>query len=206
MCRRAVALGRTRRSWAAISSSWIVEHAVSRASAAWASPTRARTSSDLTAGTEIPSAIGELGIAHPAQFPHQQRRTLLLGQPPDVRDQAAQRLALLGLRDRVVNRRLHHLDQLGHRDRRAAELVDAAVVRHAVQPRPQGDVAIARPQPGIRPHEHVLQCILGVLPGPGQHLPGVGEQPLAIAVVDHPEGIVMARPEKRHELIVGPQA
>jgi len=55
MWRRAVALGRTPRSCATISSSLISEHAVSRASAARASESLARTRRDFTAGTEISS-------------------------------------------------------------------------------------------------------------------------------------------------------
>ena len=54
--RRASPLARTPRSWATIRSSRMRAQEVSRASLAWASPTRARTSSDLTAGTETPSA------------------------------------------------------------------------------------------------------------------------------------------------------
>ena len=56
MWRRAVAFGRSPRSWERISSSRMSEHAVSRASSAWPSPSRARTSSDFTAGTVTPSA------------------------------------------------------------------------------------------------------------------------------------------------------
>src|SRR5205085_8063543 len=36
-----------------------------------------------------------------------------------------------------------------------------------------------------------------------QHLARVGEQPLPVAVVDDPEGVVVAGPEQRHELLVG---
>lgn len=57
ICRRAVAFGRTPRSWAVTISSRISAHAVSRASAACASAIRARTSTDLTAPMEIPSAV-----------------------------------------------------------------------------------------------------------------------------------------------------
>ncbi len=56
ICRRATPFGRSRRSWARISSSRISAQSVSRASAAWARLTRERTSNDLIAGTETPIA------------------------------------------------------------------------------------------------------------------------------------------------------
>ena len=56
MWRRASPLVRTPRSWDSMRSSRIRAPAVSRASLAWARPIRARTSSDLTAGTDTPSA------------------------------------------------------------------------------------------------------------------------------------------------------
>ncbi len=109
MWRRAVALGRSPRSWATISSSRMSEQAVSRASSAWARPSRARTSSDLTAGTVTPRAAGHVGVGHPAQLAHEQRRALLIGQSADVGDQPPERLALVGLGDRVVHRRAQQL-------------------------------------------------------------------------------------------------
>ena len=56
MCRRASPLGADA---AVVGDDQVLAdpaQAVSRASLAWASPTRARTSSDLTAGTDTPSA------------------------------------------------------------------------------------------------------------------------------------------------------
>jgi hypothetical protein len=39
-----------------------------------------------------------------------------------------------------------------------------------------------------------------------KHLPRVGEQPLSVAVVDYAEGLVVAGPEQRDELLVGAEA
>ena len=95
MWRRARPLVRTPRSWETIRSSRICAHAVSRASLAWASPTRALTSSDLTAGTDTASAPDDIGVGHAAELAHQQGRALLLGQALNVGDQAPQRVTLL---------------------------------------------------------------------------------------------------------------
>ena len=163
MWRRAVAFGRSPRSCETISSSRISEHAVSRASSACPSASRARTSSDLTAGTVTPSAPGHVGVGHSAELAHQQRRPLLLGEPADVRDQAPERLAPVGLVDRVVHRGAQQLEHLGRRRRRPAQLVDAAVVRDAVQPGPERELAVVGPQARVGAHEDVLERVLGVL-------------------------------------------
>ncbi len=114
-------------------------------------------------------------------------------------------LALLGLHDRVVRRRADLVQHLRRRRDGAAELIDAAVVCDPIQPGPQRELTAIGPQSRVRAHEDVLQRILGVLLAAGQHLPGVGEQARAIAVVDDPEGIVVSRPEQRQELLVGAQ-
>ena len=62
-----------------------------------------------------------------------------------------------------------------------------------------------RPQAGVRPEEHVLERILGILAG-REHLAGVREQPGAITVVDRAEGLIVACPEQRDELLVGAKA
>ena len=88
---------------------------VLRASAASTSPSRARTSSDLTAGTVTSSAVGEVGVGHAVDLAHQQRRALLVGQAADVGDQAAQVLAPLRVLERVVQRGARHLEHIGGR-------------------------------------------------------------------------------------------
>jgi hypothetical protein len=141
-------------------------------------------------------------VGHAAELAHQQRRALLLGQPPQVRDQAPQRLALLRCGGRVVNGRPDNLQHLGRRRCRPAQLVDAAVVGHPIQPGSQRQLAIVRAQAGICTHEDVLQSILGILPGAGKHLLRVREQPLAVTVVDDPEGIIVTSAKEGYKLLV----
>ena len=90
---------------------------------------------------------------------------------------------------------------------RAAQVVDAAVVRDAVEPGAHVDRAAVAAQRAEGAHEHVLQHVLGVLARVArEHLAHVGEQPLAIAVVQHAERVVGAGAEQRDELLVGAQA
>ena len=151
-----------------------------------------------------PKRPRQVGVRHPAELAHEQRRALLIGQPAHVRDQPPEGLALVRLRDRVVDGRAQKLDHLRRRRRGAAQLVDAAVVRDAVEPGPERQLAVIGPQAGVGADEDVLERVLGVLPD-RQHLAGVREQPLPVAVVDHAERLVVARPEQRHELLVGAQ-
>src|SRR5205814_9054119 len=58
---------------------------------------------------------------------------------------------------------------------------------------------------GVGAQEDVLERVLGVGPRSRQHLAHVGEQPLAVAVVDDPVRLVVTSPEQRHQLLVGPQ-
>ena len=58
----------------------------------------------------------------------------------------------------------------------------------------------------VRAQEHVLQDVLGVGPRAAEHLARVGEEPRAVAVVDRPEGLVVAGSEERDELLVGAQS
>jgi len=84
-------------------------------------------------------------------------------------------------------------------------MVDAAVVRDAVQPGAQRQRAVARAQRGVRPQEDVLEGVLGVLTRAVEHLTGVGEQPLAVAIVDDAERRLVACAEERDQLIVRPE-
>ena len=87
---------------------------------------------------------------------------------------------------------------------RPAQVVDAAVVRDAVEPRAHVDRAAVAAQRAERAHEHVLQHVLGVLARvAGEHLAHVGEQALAVAVVQHAERLVGAGAEEGDELLVG---
>ena len=61
-------------------------------------------------------------------------------------------------------------------------------------------------QRAVGPHEHVLHHVLGVLArAGGEHLAHVGEQPLAVAVVEDPERVLVAAAEEREQLLVGAQ-
>jgi hypothetical protein len=85
-------------------------------------------------------------------------------------------------------------------------VVDATVVGDAVQPRPHVHVAPVGAQRSVGADEDVLQHVLGVLArSRAQHLTHIGEQPLAVAVVDHPERLVAAGPEQREQLLVRTQ-
>jgi hypothetical protein len=94
-----------------------------------------------------PERARQLGVRHPRQLAHQQRRALLLGELADVFDQPSQRLPEIDLRQRVVGARPHKVEHLGGRRRRPAELVDAAVVGDPEQPRSQRQVPVRRAQP-----------------------------------------------------------
>ena len=149
--------------------------------------------------------LGELGVGHSVHLAHEQCRALLVGQPADVPDQTLELFALLGLEQRVVQRRARDLEDVGRSGHGAAEVVDAAVVRNAVQPRPQRDRPLVGAQRAVRPQEDVLEHVLGVAARAAEHLARVGEQPLAVPIVDRPERVVVAGPEQRDELVVGAQ-
>ncbi len=148
---------------------------------------------------------GEVGITQALELAHQQRRTLLVGEPAHIGDQAAQVLAALCLvagvaaADRII------VEQIRRCRRRAPQLVDAAIVGHAVQPRPQRDRPPADPQRLVSAQEDVLHGVLGVGARPRQHLTRVGEQADAVAVVDRAEGVLAARSEEGDELVIGSQ-
>ena len=149
--------------------------------------------------------LGELGVAQALELAHEQGRALLLGQPPHIGHQPAQVLAPLGLLEGVGQRRPAHVVHVGRGRRRPAQLIDAAVVRDAVQPRAQGDRTIVGPHGAVGTQEDVLQRVLGVGARAGQHLPHISEQALPVTIVDDPKGLVVAGPEQRHQLVVGPQ-
>jgi hypothetical protein len=143
----------------------------------------------------------DLGIGHAAQLAHEQRRALLLGEAANVGDQPPQRIALLGLGDRVVVGRAQEDHDLRRRRTGPAQLIDAAVVGNAEQPCAQGEPLVARPQPGVGADEYVLERVLGVLT-PREHLARVGEQPLVIALVDRAERLLVAGAKQRDQLVV----
>lgn len=152
-----------------------------------------------------PESRSQLGIAHAAHLAQKQNRTLLFGKPLDVDYQSAQGVSLFGQRRRTGLSALGVIG-LGEQRERAPELIDAPVVGHPVKPSLQGQVTVAGAQAGVGALKDILQRVLGILAAPGQHLPGVGEKPLAIAVVDDAERLVVARSKQGHQLLVGPEA
>jgi hypothetical protein len=86
-------------------------------------------------------------------------------------------------------------------------VIDAAVVRDAIQPGLDVDVAVVVAQGAVRADEDVLQHVFGVLARAcREHLADVGEQPLAVAVVQHAERVVVAAAQEPDQLLVGAQA
>ena len=160
----------------------------------------------LDGGDRHAERAGDVGVRHPAEFAHQQRRALLLGQPPHVLDQPPQRFALLSLGNGVVGASAEDPEHLGRRWDRSTQLVHAAVVRNAVQPCAERQLTVRGAQARVSAHEDVLQRVLGVLPRARQHLPRVREQPLPVAVVDDAERLLVTVAEQRHELFVGAQS
>ncbi len=146
-----------------------------------------------------------LGVAHPLQLAHQQGGALLLGEPAEVADERAQLLALLGQPRGVGVGRLPGGEHVARFGRELAQQVDAAVVGDEVQPRAQRHGALAGAQRAVGAHEHVLGDVLGILARAAEHLQRVGVQVRVVAVVDRPEGIVVARAEARDELFVRAQ-
>ena len=104
-----------------------------------------------------------------------------------------------------MHRRAQELQHLGRGWRGTPELVDAAVVRDAIEPGAEGELAIGGAQPGVRPDEDVLERVLGVL-AVDEHLARVGEQPLSVAIVDDPERVVVTGAEQGDQLFIGTQA
>jgi hypothetical protein len=144
----------------------------------------------------------ELVVGEPVDLAHQQRRALLGGEALDVVDQAPQVVAALGDLERVVERPARGGENVGRGDLRPAHLVHAAVVGDPVEPGAQRDRPAVRAQAAVGADEDVLEGVLRVLPRAGEHLARVGEEPLAVAVVDRPEGLVAPGPEQSDELVV----
>jgi hypothetical protein len=86
----------------------------------------------------------------------------VLGQALDVLHEPAQVLAARGLGGRIEDRGARKLVDLGRRGHRPAQVVDAAVVRDAVQPGPQRHRAVVVAQRAIGAQEDVLQDVLGI--------------------------------------------
>jgi hypothetical protein len=107
--------------------------------------------------------LGQIAVGHPAELAHQQRRPLLVREALDVGDQSPERLTLLGLGDRILCEPRQMLERVSARQQRAAQLIDAAIVSYAIQPRAQRELAGAAAQPRVGSHEDLLHRVLGIL-------------------------------------------
>ena len=88
---------------------------------------------------------------------------------------------------------------------RAAQVVERAVARDPVQPRPHVDLALVGEDGVEGGGEHLLQDVLGVL-ARGEHVPAEGQQARLVARAEHLEGGVLAAAGERDEPLVGLQA
>jgi hypothetical protein len=156
----------------------------------------------LDRGDRHAKRFRQVRVGHPAELTHQQCRALVIWQAADVGDQRPQRVTTLDLDHRIAGRRPNQLQDLGAGGSWPPQIVDAAIVRHPVQPRPQCELPVGCPQAGIGADEDVLKSVLRVVARAGQHLPRVGEQSLAIAVVDDAKGVLAASPEQGDQLLV----
>ena len=180
-----------RPSAASASSSWTSPQVSRRAWLDSARVIRARTRSDLTAGTVVSIAVGDLGVGESVDLAQEERGPLGLWQVLDVGEDLAQVLAGLdgvgGCRAAVVGVLVHHLvGAFGHRP---AQMVQAAVAGDPVEPRLDLDVAVVLEDRLVGRDEDVLEHILRVLLG-GKHVPAEGEQARLVAI---PEGLERPR-------------
>ena len=136
----------------------------SRASAASASETRARTSSDFTDRDGRLHRLGDLLIGQGVHLAQDERCLLSLGQVVDVADQQPELLALVHLvggggavLGEVVVHRVH-ADRLG-----SAQMVQAPVAGDPVQPRTDVDRPVVGEDRVERGGHHLLEDVLGIL-------------------------------------------
>ena len=84
---------------------------------------------------------------------------------------------------------------------RAAQVVERAVARDAVEPRPHVDRPLVGEHRVERGGEDLLQHVLGVLLG-AEHVAAEREQPRLVAADERLEGAVVAAPDERDEPLV----
>ena len=83
----------------------------------------------------------------------------------------------------------------------AAQVVQRAVARDAVQPRPHVDLALVGEHGVEGGGEDLLQNILGVL-ARGEHVAAEGQKPRVVARAEDLEGGVIAAPRERDQAFV----
>ena len=173
-----------------------------RAWLASASEIRARTSSDLTEGTLVSIACGDLLVGHRVHLAQQQRRALGLGQLADIGEELAELLAVVDLlRGRGRLDRRHHVHRFLGVGGRFAQVVEAAVAGDPVEPRAQVDLALVGEHRPVGVDEDLLQDVLGVLGG-AEHLAAEAEQAALVAVDDRLEGAGVAGAGHRDQMFI----
>ena len=149
--------------------------------------------------------LGDLLVGQRVDLPQQQRGALRLGQLLHVGDQEPELLApvdLVGGRLPVLGQvDVHRVDADGLG---AAQVVERAVARDPVQPRPHVDRALVGEDRVERGGEDLLQHVLGVLLR-GQHVAAEREQARLVARHERLEGMVVAAPDERDQALVGLQ-
>ena len=150
--------------------------------------------------------LGDLLVAQRVDLAQQQRGLLRLRQLLHVADERAELLALVDL----VGRRLAALGEVDvHRvdaDRLlAAQMVQRAVARDPVQPRPHVDRPLVAEDRVERGGEDLLQDVLGVL-ARAEHVPAEREQAGLVARDQRLEGRMVALADERDEALVRLQA
>ena len=180
--RRAGVLSLTRPSATSPSSRRTSSQLSLRASAASASAMRARTSSDLTDGTVVSIACGDLVVGEGVDLAQQQRGALRLGQCVDVGDQLAEALAredLLAGRGCRCRRSACPSSRRRSREARRrwlSERLRAIRYSHGSHV----DLALVGEDRVERGREDLLEDVLGVL-ARAEHVPAEGEQPRLVA-------------------------
>ena len=121
---------------------------------------------------------------------------LALGEPAHAGHEPAQVLTLLQHDDRIAPA-LGLLLERVVAEVAAVERVEGQVARHAVQPRPQQELAVVVAQEDVGLHERLLHDVLGVIASDEPR--AVAHQRPAVAVHDRLEGARRVLAGERHE-------
>ena len=200
--RRTGGLVRRRPSATSPSSSRTSSQVSSRASAASASADAGAHEQRLDRRDRGLHRLGDLVVGERVDLAQQERGALRLGQVLHVRHQLAELLALVDLvggREAVLGQvHVHRVDA----DRlRLAEVVERAVARDPVQPRPHVDLAVVGVDRVEGGREDLLQHVLRVLAA-GEHVAAEGQQARLVAGHQRLEGVVVAAPDERDQALV----
>ena len=174
----------------------------SRASAASASDTRARTRSDFTLGTvvSIASAIWSYESASISRSSSAVRWVSGRSCTSATIWRNSSRRWTVSAVVTPPSRSKTSIESRPVGDR-AAQVVQAAVARDPVEPRARVDRPVVGEHRVERGGEDLLQHVLGVL-GRAEHVAAEGEQPRLVALEERVEGAVVAAPDERDQLLV----